>query len=275
MTIKLFIALLTSLLALGLVGCSEQAKSLTTATSTAKADSVARADSIHKADSVTRVDSILRTDSIAHVDSALRADSVSRADSVLRLDSIVQADSLAIVDSILRVDSIVRADSLAWVDSVAPAGVNLLHNGNFTDSLNSWKVELVAPASATTEVVAEGPNVDNAMKVSITAIDSTDHYGWHVQINQAIPIVAGKNYTLTFWAKSALPAEIAVVCMQNHAPFSHHLAEIYPSLTTDWTQFELQFSLDSTDTNMRINLGNLAKEAGQVYWFADLKLIAD
>jgi hypothetical protein len=124
-------------------------------------------------------------------------------------------------------------------------------------------------------VVAEGPDGGNALKITIGEIDSTDIYGWHIQAYRPIPVVAEKNYVLTFWAKADQPVEIAVVIMQNHAPFEHHTAEIYPELTTEWTKHELLFMFPESDNLMRINLGNLAKTVGQEFWFADIQLTSD
>jgi hypothetical protein len=85
----------------------------------------------------------------------------------------------------------------------APAtGTNLLTNGDFSDGMTAWTVEKTAPATATSEVVAEGPTGENALKVTVTAIDPTDAFGWHVQAFQPVGVETGLTYTRTFWAKA-------------------------------------------------------------------------
>jgi hypothetical protein len=153
---------------------------------------------------------------------------------------------------------------------------NLLANGHFLDSLEGWEVDRIAPADADIALVRDAPDSGSgkAMKISVTAIDSASPYGWQVQAYYPVGIVAGTEYTLSYWIKSDVRQAIPVVVMENHAPFGHHFegADWMVTVTPTWTFHTETFTLDFSDPSMRINFGNMAQRVGQSFYLADVVL---
>jgi len=162
--------------------------------------------------------------------------------------------------------------------AIAYTGVNLLKNGDFSHGQDNWTLDIQAPVTAAAEVVTAGPKSGSrALHLVATKVLPTSKWGSEISLNQPVAILDGKRYRLTFWAKSNAATAIAVTCKQNHAPWSHHApesAELYPTLTNEWQLISMPFSIPA-DGNMLINISNLAKTAGQEFWFADFLLESD
>lgn len=171
------------------------------------------------------------------------------------------------------------ASSSSLMEAV-PAGTDLFsNNGDFADGTTTgWIIEKQGTATEVHEVVVGGgPNGENALKVTVLTTGESV-YGYEVQVNRPFALEAGRTYTYSVWAKTEPTGyEIAAVLSQNHAPWGHHTegADTYPVLTDEWTEYGFTWTSDVTDPRMRISLGNLAKTANQVFYFANAKLIVE
>jgi hypothetical protein len=155
----------------------------------------------------------------------------------------------------------------------------LFTNGDFADGTTAgWIIEKQGTATEEHEViVGGGPNGKNALKVTVLTTGASA-YGYEVQVNRPFALEAGKTYTYSVWAMTEPSGyEIAAVLSQNHTPWGHHTvgADTYPVLSGVWEQYGFTWTSTETDPLMRISLGNLAKTANQVFYFADAKLTVE
>ncbi|MCG3146657.1 MAG: hypothetical protein PCFJNLEI_00091 [Verrucomicrobiae bacterium] len=106
-------------------------------------------------------------------------------------------------------------------------------------------------------------------QITVTA---TGREGWHVQYNfPRLNVKQGQLYTLTFRTKADKPCDISVDLMQAHAPWHAIGLSTHAKLTTNWQTLRFTFLASQSDTNARVNLGNLGQRIGSV-WFSDISL---
>ena len=155
--------------------------------------------------------------------------------------------------------------------AAAKAAGEMLTNGNFADGTNNWWVDKGDGETASVEVAKEGPNEAAALKINVL---SAPDESWQLQaFNAGLKIEKDKSYILTFWAKSKSAGTIKVNCMHNHEPWEHSTEEEF-YLSDKWTKKEFSFDGPWDDDNARITFTDLGQETGQVYWFANVSLIA-
>lgn len=149
------------------------------------------------------------------------------------------------------------------------AGVEMLHNGDFSQGQTHWESEQANGATARIDVVKDGPAGRPALWIKVlTVADQT----WRLQWSQKkITITKGQPYVLTFWAKAKQAGPITVTCMQNHAPWDHS-TQAKIELTTEWRKIEFPFTGAWDDNNARISFTNLGTDISQEYWFAHCSL---
>lgn len=198
------------------------------------------------------------------------------------VDLLLSSQMLAISSSnevLMESSSSMEVIGLSSSLDSSPTGTNLFSNGDFaTGTTAGWVIEQQGTATETHEVIiGGGPNGKNALKITVLTTGASV-YGYEVQVNYPFALEVGKTYTYSVWAKTE-PAgyEIANVLSQNHAPWGHHTegADTYPELTGEWAEYGFTWTSTETDPLMRISLGNLAKVANQVFYFADAKLIVE
>jgi hypothetical protein len=150
------------------------------------------------------------------------------------------------------------------------APVEMLVNGNFADGLTNWVLEQTDGATGRMECVPEGPDGKAALRIQVLTIAPK---AYHLQLFQTGPhIEKGRNYDLTFWAKSDHASGIKVNCMMNHEPWEHHTQELLP-LSTEWKELHFKFATPWSDDNVRISFTDLGATVGQTYWLAKCSLV--
>ncbi|MDR3690974.1 MAG: carbohydrate binding domain-containing protein [Fimbriimonas sp.] len=151
----------------------------------------------------------------------------------------------------------------------AKPGAEMLANGSFANGMSKWVLEESGDAKGTADVVADGPDGKQALRLNVLKVE--DH-SWHIQIYQTgMRIEKGRKYVMTFWAKSKRPGVITAECNQNHEPWEHETNAKLP-VTTSWTLLHFDFSGPWNDSNVRISLTDLGTVPGQIYWFANCSL---
>jgi beta-glucanase (GH16 family) len=152
------------------------------------------------------------------------------------------------------------------VPTVTPtpvASINLVKNGSFESTLSPWYLNVTNSARATlarvTDVKADG--VASA-KVTITTANASNL--WYVQMKEdALPLVAGRKYNLSFWAKANKNHQIQVPIQKNTNPYTVYYQPTV-TVTPTWQKFSYTFTAPTTDNTAFIGF-NLAQVVDTVW----------
>jgi hypothetical protein len=146
----------------------------------------------------------------------------------------------------------VEAMRRAWNTADVPLGNEMLKQ-------TSWNLERHEGAVAKHETGAFGPNSATAHRA---IIEHRSDQGWHVQFNQGgFPLLAGKPYTFTFWARANTARTVSVNAMQAHDPWKSLWLD-HVELDTQWRQSTLLFRPSGSDANARIGFGEMGSLEG-------------
>lgn len=156
----------------------------------------------------------------------------------------------------------------AWQMQSEP-GPEMLINGDFSAGWANWNPEQHENARIQTAVTAEGPGDTPSGRITVTSIGSQN---WYVQLNQGgLPVSTGTVYTLKFWARADRNKTITVDIGQAHDPWSGLGFRRSLSLTTQWQEFSFPLTLTGSDSNARVNFGQMCDQLA-TYWFAGCSL---
>lgn len=159
----------------------------------------------------------------------------------------------------------------AWNVINQSLGTNLLSNGAFSNALTSWVGEQHFNARAAFTRTYDFSSGQTSAKIAVTNADTT---GWYIQFNQpGLKLTSNQAYTVSFWAKSSPATNADVSVMQAHADWLGLGYSRSLGLTTNWQQFTNTFQSSATDTNARVNFGNMGDKPA-TFWFADVRLQA-
>ncbi len=123
---------------------------------------------------------------------------------------------------------------------------NILINGEFDNSTDPWQIDNYNGGSGSISLVkGENMSGDNALKICISA-PGTER--WHIQVSQAAPFVADKNYEITFMAKADAEANIALTMQMAGDPYTQYLEEVI-NLTTTNQSFSFPFIPSVSDAS--------------------------
>lgn len=139
-------------------------------------------------------------------------------------------------------------------------GTNILTDSEFSNGLASWNLEQhdTAVVSATVGDFFGR----QGLKLRISAAGTAS---WHVQFNQGgLRLHTGQLYTLRFSARANNHNAISVATQQNYSPWDIYEA-MGVDLTDAWQDYSLTFIANASDTNARLNFGQLGSIQGDVY----------
>ncbi len=160
----------------------------------------------------------------------------------------------------------------AWGVLNQPLGSELLSNGTFSSGvLSPWlyNPQPGVTGSGTVDIGA-GPGGINAAKINVVVPGTA---GWYVQFNHGgLNVTAGVPYTITFYAKADTARTVSVSLGMNHTPWSNLGFTANINLTSSWQLFAFTFTPSQSDTNARINFGEMGLAANATYWFTDISL---
>lgn len=157
----------------------------------------------------------------------------------------------------------------AWNVINQPLGTNLLNNGAFSNNLTSWVGEQHFNAKASFTRTFDFTNSQTSAKITVTNADTT---GWYIQFNQlGLKVTSNQPYTISFWAKSSPATNADAAVMRAHDDYATVGYYRSLTLTTNWQQFTNTFQASVTDTNVRVNFGNMGDKLA-TFWFADVRL---
>jgi hypothetical protein len=144
-----------------------------------------------------------------------------------------------------------------------------LLNADFEQRGSAWLapwILQVSPPSAAAISQDNRTSAGGAASARIQVSKATPASSWNVALIQQngrgrtdLRLVAGKPYTLTFWAKSAANLTIGAGVQQSVAPWNGRAYQPF-TLTRQWQRYWLTFTAPATESAIRIqfNLGQAA-----------------
>jgi hypothetical protein len=157
----------------------------------------------------------------------------------------------------------------AWNVIQQPLSTNLIVNGAFSNGLTGWTGEQHDTARAHFSRTFEFTGGAPSARIAVT---NPDGVGWHIQFNYpGLRLVTNQAYSISFWAKASVPANVGISVMQAHADWQGLGYGQNVALTTNWRRFTNVFQANQTDSNARVNFGDMGNQAA-TFWFADVRL---
>ena len=84
-------------------------------------------------------------------------------------------------------------------------------------------------------------------------VSQTNGFYWGVQLDQAAPITAGREYRISLWAKASPPRSLPVALQQVGAPYTVYFSPA-AALTTAWQQFTFTYNATASDPGTVLHL---------------------
>ncbi|RJP32397.1 MAG: hypothetical protein C4527_06065 [Candidatus Omnitrophota bacterium] len=153
----------------------------------------------------------------------------------------------------------------AWKTNVSGLG-----NEQLVSPLDGWTFQQIEEGKGTKEIVREGPDGEDCLKITTTA---TGSQGWHVQLfYPGLSSEKGGTYRFQVWMRADRTRDISIGMQMNHSPWTalDHSAEI--DATREWKLYELVFAPSQSDRNVRLNISDLGDELG-ILWIARPSMI--
>lgn len=138
-------------------------------------------------------------------------------------------------------------------------GTNIVKNGAFDSNTLNWELSLSNGAKATISAANSVDYSGNSLNTTITNA-TTNVYA--VQIRQAVPLTAGKQYKISFRASAASNRTIVVALQQNVSPFATWFNQTVSLSTTPTSFGPFVFDCVTSDPSNMFKLllgGNTAK----------------
>jgi len=131
----------------------------------------------------------------------------------------------------------------ASVTLTMPIQVEKIINGNFSGDASVWYVLQFngATGSYTTIPDAQGGQVAQIQPTKTTGTN------WHLQFAQSISLVKGKQYDISFRARSATPTSAEVMLQQQADPYTVY-GNLALDLDTDWKDYTFTAEASAAET---------------------------
>jgi len=159
----------------------------------------------------------------------------------------------------------------AFLAEPALATPDLLGGGTFEGSLGGWQLWTDEGYAAAVSLDSSEPAQGSASaRLEITQSAGTD---WQVSFYvRPVQVLAGTEYTLSFWARADAERSLSAWVQQGAPPWDVHLWFGALPLTTGWQHFELCATADGGDPVAGFHFG--AGEAVGRVWLDDVRLQA-
>lgn len=154
--------------------------------------------------------------------------------------------------------------------AITPFSSDLIKNGSFEGSLSSWILILSSPASVDL-IDTKDTAADGKFSANIN-IKSTSLKSWYAQFRQNdLSIVAGKTYTLTFWALAGQNISMDYVLQLVNYPYKRLFSNTV-SLSTKWKKYSYTYRATTSYNNVFVGF-NLTNTKSNV-WIDNISLIS-
>jgi len=151
----------------------------------------------------------------------------------------------------------------------APSTTNMLVNPGFEGGMANWTLVVNPPANASstldTGIAAEG---STSAHVTVSTIGTSS---WMVSLEQDnVPLVAGENYQVQFWARSDSPRNIYLHGIGGAPNFATYGLWSVVAINNSWTLYTVSFISSATASDGRIQF-LMGDQTGNV-WIDDVTL---
>ena len=126
-----------------------------------------------------------------------------------------------------------------------PTELNKTLNGEFDEGTHNWMLQNFTTDAISTMKIDTNSVISgrNSCKVTVSQITPT---GWHIQLQQWLPVNPGRKYTITFKAKATVAKELILTIQQGASPFTVLLMKGH-NLTTNVQTFTDYVSVPDKD----------------------------
>ena len=137
----------------------------------------------------------------------------------------------------------------------------MVRNGSFESALTNWNFVSTNPAAGSVTTTTSTKVLGNySAQVTVT---KTSPNKWYVQLMQNnFPLVAGRTYTVSFWAKASKSLTIDNDVQQSGGNWTVYSTKTF-TLTTAWKQYTYTFTAPSSITSQIAF--NMAKTNGTIW----------
>ncbi|MGL1903180.1 MAG: discoidin domain-containing protein [Fibrobacterales bacterium] len=145
-----------------------------------------------------------------------------------------------------------ETDAVIATAAVVVSEVNLVQNGDFSNGLTDWYLDLYNPSNATSTV-----NGDGEVVIDIITPGSAH---WNIQFGQLhIPIEVGKKYRYSFDAKAESDRSLSTQIETDGSPWTNYANLTEVPITTVMTNYSFEFVAQETDLDARLvfNVGGI------------------
>lgn len=144
-------------------------------------------------------------------------------------------------------------------------GINLIKNGDFSNSTSYWQLELKETSTATLT------NDSGEAFVDITEDDGTN---WHVNLNQGnITLINGHNYTLSFDARAQADRDIILKCASDGGSGGNSYGNTRKSITSSTTKVSHNWTHETLTEEYKFSIFCGAEGVDNDVWFDNFFLI--
>ncbi|MEW6235379.1 MAG: carbohydrate binding domain-containing protein [Candidatus Omnitrophota bacterium] len=153
----------------------------------------------------------------------------------------------------------------AWRAAASGSGQEQLKEG-----ANHWVFQQIEEGKGTRQIVPEGPDGAEALKLTTTAVGKES---WHVQtFYPGLSLKGGGFYSFSAWMKSDRSRDVSVGVKMNHSPWEGLDEAKNIQVGSEWKKVELSFSPNRDEPDARLDIGDLGDELG-ILWVAQFSLI--
>ncbi|MGH9767045.1 MAG: putative glycoside hydrolase [Blastocatellia bacterium] len=162
---------------------------------------------------------------------------------------------------------------LGSVSRISPEqSVNLIRNGGFESSLaGTWRLNVFndgqgrAAAALDSTIAADG---NSSAHITIASAGAAN---WHIDFEQGnLPLIAGANYEVQFWARADSPRVITVFSQGGPPNFTNYGLSAQIALDTTWKLYSASFLAPVTANDARLEFW-VGDVAGNV-WIDNVEL---
>ncbi len=153
----------------------------------------------------------------------------------------------------------------AWTTEVTGSGEELL-----TRELNGWTFQQIEEGKGRKEIVSEGPDGENCLKITTTG---RGEQGWHVQLfYPRLSLKQSGIYRVVLWMRANRTRDVSVGIQMNHTPWNALDDSVSIDVRRDWQRYEFAFSPRQSDSDARLDISDLGDELGTL-WIARPSMI--
>jgi uncharacterized protein (TIGR03437 family) len=151
------------------------------------------------------------------------------------------------------------------------AAQNLLANSGFETGLTGWQLNVFADGQAQATAALDSIVTADGNSSARITIESAGTMQWHVDLEQdSIPLTAGANYQVQFWARADSPRTITVFSQGGAPNFPNYGLDAQISIGTNWSLYTASFVATNTANDGRLEFW-VGDVAGNV-WLDDVQL---